>query len=235
MVAGGGDGSGDEPTTGTGAVAEPVEGQSPTRTTRDYAADLLRRYGNGPTIRRVFLAGGAVGVSLVIAMVLAGGLSFRREIDYVECERFSIPLATVHIQSSPNASAWGNPAFLGFSSYGPPYDLLIVGTLADGEDARAFELTDLVVEADGTTELSVPRVPVVVEDLMVRQAGTKRAARGFFYRARAVTSSTPTRLRVTGTLTPGGGAAGAKPQHFSHVFEARRSRRLMLGRWSWAF
>jgi hypothetical protein len=26
-----------------------------------------------------------------------------------------------------------------------------------------------------------------------------------------------------------------KPQHFTHVFEARPTNRLSLGRWSWAF
>jgi hypothetical protein len=232
MVAWGGDGSGNEPTTGTGTIAERGEEESPTRTTRDYAVQLLRRYGNGPTIRRVFLAGGAVGISLVIALVLAGGLSFKREIDYVECERFAVPMATVRIQSSPNASAWGNPAFLGFASYGPPYDLLVIGTLPAGTDARSFELTDLVVEADGTTELSLPRVAVDVEDLVVHQGGVQRTARGFFYRARAVTSATPTRLRVTGTLTSIA-PMRSKPQHFTHVFEARRTRHVTLGRWSW--
>jgi hypothetical protein len=233
MVAWGGDGSENEPTTGTGTVAERGEEQSPTRTTRDYAVQLLRRYGNGPTVRRVFLSGGAVGISLVIALVLAGGLSFKREIDYVECERFAIPLATVRIQSSPTGKAVGNPAFLGFVSYGPPYDLLVIGTVPEGDAAQSFELTDLIVEADGTTEMSVPRVAVDVEDLVVHQGGVRRTARGFFYRAHAVTSATPTRLRVTGTLTPIA-PVRSKPQHFSYAFEARRTRRVTLGRWSWS-
>jgi hypothetical protein len=183
-------------------------------------------------MRRVFLAGGAVGVLLVVGLALAGGLSFRREIDYVECERFSIPFASVLIQSSPVGIGWGNPAFLGFSSYGPPYDLFIVGTLPEGVAADSFALTDLVVEADGAREVSVPRAVVEVEDMVVRQNGAKRPGRGFLYTARAVTSATPARLRVAGTLTPIA-PAGAKAQRFAHVFEARRTRRLMLGPWSW--
>lgn len=234
MVAWGGDGSGKEPTTGTDAVAELGEGQTPARTTRDYAVQLLRRYGNGPTIRRVFLAGGAVGISLVIALVVAGGLTFKREIDYVECERFAVPFATVHIQNSPKGSGWGNPAFLAFSSYGPPYDLLMYGTLADGDGATAFRLSNLVVEADGATEVKLPPVDVEVEDLMVRQEGVRRPARGFLYRRRAITSATPTRLRVTGTLTEVGPVAG-NPEHFTYVFEAHHASRLTLGRWSWSF
>jgi hypothetical protein len=234
MVAWGGDGSGKEPTTGADAVAELGEGQSPARTTRDYAVQLLRRYGNGPTIRRVFLAGGAVGISLVIALVVAGGLTFKREIDYVECERFAVPFATVHIQNSPKGSGWGNPAFLAFSSYGPPYDLLMYGTMADGDGATSFRLSNLVVEADGATEVMLPPVDVDVEDLLVRQDGVRRPARGFLYRRRAITSATPTRLRVTGTLTEVGPVAG-KPEHFTYVFEARHASRLTLGRWSWSF
>ncbi len=234
MVAWGDDGSGKEPTKGTDPVAEPGEGQPPARTTRDYAVQLLRRYGNGPTIRRVFLAGGVVGVSLVIALVLAGGMTFKRAIDYVECERFAVPSATVRIQSSPNGHGWGNPAFLGFASFGPPYDLLVIGTLPDGDAAQAFELRDLVVEADGAVDLTVPRVEAHVEDLVVNQAGMKRPARGFLYRQRAVTAATPNRLRVTGTVTETAPVAG-KPQHFTHVFEARRTNRISLGRWSWAF
>ncbi len=234
MVAWGGDGSGKEPTMGTDPVAGMGEGQSPARTTRDYAVQLLRRYGNGPTIRRVFLAGGAVGVSLVIALVLAGGLTFKREIDYVECERFAVPFATVHIQSSPKGAGWGNPAFLAFASYGPPYDLLIYGTLPEGDGSTAFRLRDLVVEADGATEVKLPPVDVAVEDLVVRQDGVRRPARGFLYRQRAITSATPTRLRVSATLAEIAPLAG-KPQHFTHVFEARHASRLTLGRWSWSF
>jgi hypothetical protein len=234
MVAWGGDGSGKEPTIGTDTVAELGDGQSPTRTTRDYAAQLLRRYGNGPTIRRVFLAGGAVGISLVIALVVAGGLTFKREIDYVECERFAVPFASVHIQNSPKGSGWGNPAFLAFSSYGPPYDLLMYGTLADGNAATSFRLSNLVVEADGATEVKLPPVDVDVEDLLVRQDGVRRPARGFLYRRRAITSATPSRLRVTGTLTEVGPIAGT-PEHFTYVFEAHHARRLTLGRWSWSF
>jgi hypothetical protein len=236
MVAWGGDGSGKEPTMGTDAVAGvgDGEGHSPARTTRDYAVRLLRRYGNGATIRRVFLAGGAVGVSLVIALVVVGGLSLKRAIDYVECERFAVPSATVHIQSSPKGSGWGNPAFLSFSSYGPPYDLLMYGTLADSDAATAFQLSDLVVEADGATEVKLPPVDVAVEDLVVRQDGARRPARGFLYRQRAIISATPARLRVTGTLTQIAPVAG-KPQHFTHVFEAHHDSRLTLGRWSWSF
>ena len=236
MVAWGGDGSGKEPTTGTDAFAElgDAQAQSPARTTRDYAAQLLRRYGNGPTIRRVFLAGGAVGVSLVIALVIAGGLSFKREIHYVECERFAVPFASVHIQNSPKGSGWGTPAFLAYSSYGPPYDLLMYGTLADDDAATSFQLSDLVVEADGAPEVKLPPVDVAVEDLLVRQDGVRRPARGFLYRQRAITSATPTRLRVTGKLTEIAPIAG-KPQHFTYVFEAHRASRLTLGRWSWSF
>ena len=136
-------------------TTEMGEAQSPARTTRDYAVQLLRRYGNGPTIRRVFFAGGAVGVSLVIALVIAGGLTFKREIDYVECERFAVPFASVHIQNSPKGSGWGNPAFLAYSSYGPPYDLLMYGTLAEGDAATSFQLNDLVVEADGAPQVKL--------------------------------------------------------------------------------
>jgi hypothetical protein len=234
MVAWGGDGSGKEPTKGADPVAEMGEGQAPARTTRDYAVHLLRRYGNGPTIRRVFLAGGAVGVSLVIALVIAGGLGFKREIDYVECERFAVPFASVHIQNSPKGSGWGNPAFLAYSSYGPPYDLLMYGTLAEGDAATSFQLNDLVVETDGSPAVKLPPVDVAVEDLVVRQDGVRRPARGFLYRQRAITSATPTRLRVTGTLTEVAPIAG-KPQHFTYVFEAHRVSRLTLGRWSWSF
>lgn len=234
MVAWGGDGSGKEPTTEADVVSERGEGQSPARATRDYAVQLLRRYGSGPTIRRVFLAGGLVGVSLVIALVLMGGVSFKREIDYVECERFAVPFASVHIRSSPKGSGWGNPAFLAYASYGPPYDLLMYGTLPDGDAATSFQLGELVVEADGATEVKLPPVDIAVEDLFVRQDGVRRPARGFLYRQRAITSATPSRLRVTGTLTELAPIA-SKPQHFTHVFEAHHVSRLTLGRRSWSF
>jgi hypothetical protein len=233
MVGWGGDGSGKEPATGADAISGLGEGESPARTTRDYAAQF-RRYRNGPTIRRVFLAGGAVGVSLVIALVLVGGLTFKREIDYVECERFAVPFATVHVQSSPKGSGWGNRAFLANSSYGPPYDLLMYGTLPDGDAATSFQLSELAVEADGAADVKLPPVAVGVEDLFVRQDGVRRPARGFLYRQRAISSATPSRLRVTGTLTEIAPFAG-KPQHFTHLFEAHRASRLTLGRWSWSF
>jgi hypothetical protein len=200
-------------------------------------------------VRRVFLAGGGAGIALMIALVMAGGLSFKREVDYVECERFAVPSATVRIQSSPVGPAWGHPRFLELSSYGPPYDLLILGTLDGPDAARApgapgssatgaapdsLEITDLTVEADGAAVLSLPRVVVPVESLEVRAGGGKRSAKGFVFTARAFTSATPARLRVAGTL-----AAPARGRdqvvRFAHVFEARRSRRLALGHWTWNF
>jgi hypothetical protein len=164
----------------------------------------------------------------------------------------------VRIQSSPVGPAWGNPSFLELSSYGPPYDLLIVGTLGapgttpagaaaaaagaagargaagDGPAPDWLEITDLVVEADGAAVLSLPRVVVPVEAAEVPAAGGKRSARSYVFRARAFTSATPARLRVAGTLAAL--AAGReKGQRFAHVFEARRTRRVALGRWTWSF
>jgi hypothetical protein len=181
----------------------------------------------------------------MIALVVAGGLSLKREVDYVECERFAVPSANVRIESSPVGPVWGNPRFLELSSSGPPYDLLISGTLegADapgvagaGSDAtipEALEITDLIVEADGAAVLSLPHVVVRVKPVEVHAAGGKRPSARFEYRAPAFTSATPARLRVAGTLSPT--AAHDRGQRFAHVFEARRTRRLALGPWTWSF
>jgi hypothetical protein len=185
-------------------------------------------------MKGVFFAGGAVGLALVIGLALAGGISFKREIDYVECERFAHPLASVQIQSSPRGAAWGNPRIVELASYGPPYDLLIIGTLPEGNLADSFEITDLIVEADGASVVSLPRVVVPVEDVLVRASGEKKQSKGFLFTARAFTSATPARLRVAGTLIPLS-ATREKGQRFTHVFEARRTRRLALGRWTWLF
>ena len=234
MVAWGGDGSGKEPAAGADAIIGIGERESQARTTRDYAAQLLRRYGNGPTIRRVFLAGGAVGVSLVIALVLIGGLTFKREIEYVECERFAAPFATVHVQSSPKGSGWGNRALSRLRQ------LRAAVRFADVRDATRRRRRD-VIPAERAGRRSRRRDGAQAAAgrrwrpyFFVRQDGVRRPARGFLYRQRAIIAVTLSRLRVTGTLTEIASTAG-KPQHFTHVFEAHHASRLTLGRWSWAF
>ena len=75
---------------------------------------------------------------------------------------------------------------------------------------------------------------VPVENREVRTAGGKHPGKGFVFTARAFTSATPARLRVAGTLAalvPG----HPHGQRFTHVFEARRTRRLALGHWTWNF
>jgi hypothetical protein len=183
---------------------------------------------------RVFLAGTAVGIALMVGLIFVGGLSYKREVDYVECERFAVPLARVAIQSAAMGPAWGNPSVLEIARYGPPYDLLIHGTLNDGDAATAFEITDLTVEADGAAVMSLPRVVVPVEEMVVHAGGKARDAKGFMFSARAFTAAMPGRLRVAGTLSR---LAPTRDngQRFAHVFEARRTRRLALGRWSWTF
>jgi hypothetical protein len=197
-------------------------------------------------VKRVFLAGGAAGIALMVALVIAGGLSFKREVDYVECERFAVPSAIVRVQSSPVGPTWGHPRFVELSIYGPPYDLLIEGTFAPGgadgtaaaADAAgalpdALAITDLIVEADGAVVLSLHQVSVEVEGgaPLAAPGGGKRSLKHFKYRAPAFTSATPARLRVAGTLAP----ARDKSQRFAHVFEAHRIRRLALGPWTWTF
>ena len=160
-------------------------------------------------------------------LVVAGGLSYKREVDYVECERFAAPRAEVSIQSAQLGPAWGNPSFFEIARYGPPYDLLVHGTLSGSDDSTALEITDLTVEADGAPVLSLPRVVVPVE---IARAG----AATFEFSVRAFTTATPARLRVTGTLSrleP----TRAKGERFTHVFSAHSMRHLALGRWSWAF
>ena len=185
-------------------------------------------------MRRVFLAGIAVGIALMVGLIVAGGVSYKRAVDYVECERFAVPQARVEIRSSPVGPAWGHPRFLEIARYGPPYDLVIQGTLADGDIATAVEISALTVEADGSAVLSQPPFVVPVQEMIVREGGKTRAARGYKYSADAFTTATPARLRVAATLsrlTP----ARDNGQHFTHVFEARHTRRLTLGRWSWTF
>src|SRR5207237_7623049 len=99
------------------------------------------------------------------------------------------------------------------------------------------EITDLIVEADGAALLSLPRVPVRIQSVSVDTgAGGKRSVRGFLYTMPAFTSATPARLRVAGTLPPLAPAADHdQGQRFAHVFEARHTRRLTLGRWTWSF
>ena len=165
------------------------------------------------------------------ALIFAGGLSYKRAVDYVECERFAAPRAKVSIQSSPLGPTWGNPSFFEIARYGPPYDLLVHGTLPDSDGSTALELTDLTVEADGAPVLSLPRVVVPVEAAGVAAANATRA---FMFSARAFTAATPARLRVTGTLSrleP----TRDKGERFTHVFGAHSTRHLALGRWSWLF
>jgi hypothetical protein len=187
-------------------------------------------------MRGVFLAGALVGIGLMVGLAAAGGVGYSREVDYVECERFAVPLAEVSIRPSRLGSIWGNAGFLEFAHYGPPYDLRIQGTLDDGDNATAFEITDLTVEADGVPVLSLPRVVVPVEEVRAVPTGGDhpRIARGYMFPARAFTAATPRRLRVAGTLSRLGPTRD-KGLRFSHDFEARRTHHLVLGRWSWTF
>lgn len=183
-------------------------------------------------MRRVFLAGGALGLAIVVAVPIAGGLSYKKETSYVESDRVSAPFTAVYIQSSPTGTGWGNPDFLGFSAYGPPFDLLITGTLPDGESASSLELTNLTVETDGAAVMSRPRALIPIENVIVLKGGNRSPARRFTFVSPRVTSDTPTRIRVSGTVKS---ASSSAPQgsFFAHVFEVRRTRVLALGRWTW--
>ena len=184
-------------------------------------------------MKRVFLAGGALVVAMIIALPLAGGLNFKRETDYFESERFAAPFTSVRIQSSRTGTGRGHPSFVEFSIFGPPYDLLITGTLTDGDLASALELTDLTVETDGAAVLSLPRLIVPVEDVVVHQGGETKATRGFVFVSPSFTAGTPARIRVSGMVKAVSPRA-AKASFFAHVFEVRHTRVLGLGRWSWS-
>jgi hypothetical protein len=184
-------------------------------------------------MKRVFLAGGAVGIAIVVALPVAGGLNFKRETDYFESERFPAPLTTVHIQSSQTGTGWGHPNFLGFSVFGPPYDLLISGTLPDGDPTSALEVTNLTVESDGAAVLSRPHLVIPIETVVVHQGDARRATRGFVFMSPGVALGTPSRIRVSGMVKPVTSRA-VDASFFAHVFEVRRTRVLALGKWSWS-
>ena len=185
-------------------------------------------------MKRVFLAGGAVGVALVVALPVAGGLNFKRETDYVESERFPAPLTIVHIQSSRTGTGWGHPHFLGFSVFGPPYDLRIDGALPDGDPASALEVTNLTVESDGAAVLSRPHLVIPIETVVSDQGAARRAIRGFVFTSPGIALGTPSRIRVSGMVKAVSSRA-SDASFFAHVFEVRRTRVLALGPWAWSF
>jgi len=166
-----------------------------------------------------------------MALFVAGGLSYQRELGYVDPGFTFDELLSINIQNT-RLGGWGNPDFLGFSSYGPPFDLFISGSLPTHTTFTSVELVNLVVTAEGRLLLSVPRAVLQLEDQRVIRGGVESQAKGFGYSSHSFASLTPPSITVSGTMvfTP---SAGSQPFAFKKVFIFNLVRRVSLGSRTW--
>jgi len=184
-------------------------------------------------MKRLLIALGVVAVTLGGALAFMDGLSLRHELEYRDPHLTLGEPLSVSVQNV-RQSGWGG-ALLESSTYGPPFDLYVFGTLPPDTPATSVALSGLrVTSDDGTTLLTVPFAPLPLADGETLRAGVTSANRTYSYEARAFTSATPPSITVSLELVF---ATSAEPRHqaITKQFHLNRIRRLSLGSHDWHF
>ena len=172
-----------------------------------------------------FLTGLAI-VSIIIVASLAAmdGLSIRHEVEYLDPLSATDDALVVNIQNV-RQSGWGG-SLIESSSFGPPFDLYVVGILPPDSSATSVELRALyVTSAEGETLLAVPSVSRPVGDGETYQAGGVTPNRTYAYQAQAFTSETPSSLTVSLELVFDS-PAGTTHQTLKRQLQLNRFRRI---------
>jgi hypothetical protein len=172
-------------------------------------------------------------IGIPIALLALGGLSYQREVEYVEvvpanvANEVSNPEVSIH---STRLTRVGSTDFLAFFVDGPPFELQIVGTAPDQRAATSCQLVSLSVRTDDATLLSVSNKDLPLNVKV--QHGQQPSVKGCFFSAPSFLSGTPQRLHVQGTLSfPS--SAGADTVTFKRAFELHASKRIVVGSSAW--
>ena len=176
------------------------------------------------------------GTLLAVAggvIVFMDGLSFRRELEYRDPDLALGQAISVNIQNV-RQSGWGGSLLEG-SAYGPPFDLVLFGTLPQGTAVRSVLLKNLQVTApDGATLLSAPSATLPLADGDTLRAGVSTPNRTYSYEALAFTAATPSSITVSLELLFQTDAAPERVVVTKH-YHLRRIRRISLGGHDWHF
>lgn len=187
----------------------------------------------GPQVKRLLLIATALCLLLALGILAEDGLTYKVETEYVETEPAVAAPVSVLIQNR-RISGWGSPSFVSSSTYGPPFDLWITGSLPDQTHLESAELTNVLVEADGARLVSVPHVTLRLEEVSELHGSSVSAtpSKELSFESRSFLSATPPLVSVSGTvilISP----AGREEHPFRRVFHARHERVLSLGDWKW--
>lgn len=175
----------------------------------------------------------AIALAALLALVALGGVGYHRETAYVEIVSPPITNETrvpEVLVSSARKEKTGLYEFLAFSKSGPPFELQMFGTAPAASTASTCQVVSLVVKADDATVLSVSNqeLPLNVKMVTPEQSSTS----GFSFSAPSFLSGTPPRLRVRGTLRfPS--AAGDATVSFERALELHKSKRIVVGSFTW--
>lgn len=183
-------------------------------------------------MKRLLLIGTALCILVALGILAADGLSYKVETEYVETEPEAAAPVSVHLQNT-RISGWGSPSFVSSSTYGPPFDLWITGSLPERTSVESVELANLLVEVDGARLVTVPHADLRLEEVSELHGSSATPSKEFSFESRSFTSTTPPLLRVSGTvvlIAP----AGREEHSFRRVFHVRRERVLSLGDWTWS-
>jgi hypothetical protein len=183
-------------------------------------------------VRRLLIASLCFFLLLCIVLLTMGGLNYRSEVEYVDPSRSLVELPSINVQNVRLAE-W-DAVLARSSTYGPPFDLYIAGTLPDSASASSVELTDLVIEAPSQHLLSIPTDRAPVQDTLTISGGVKRRTKGFLFSHLAYSADTPAQITVAGKSTILF-SEGSETREFRKLFYLNRVRRVSLGTYAWNF
>lgn len=160
----------------------------------------------------------------VLAVPLAmGGVSYRKEAEYGPA---NTDPGSINVQNR-EISQWGSGDYVGWSHYGPPFDVYIRAEAPKGFEGDTMHL-DSVVISDGTAELRRVRdveAPLEAWETVVGVGGTVMAATYVMQDALPVTPPRIT-IRVAGRM---GSGTGSVPIDIAQTFELAEREQLHVG------
>ena len=170
-------------------------------------------------------------VALIVGLRVLGGIGIVQETELVGEPEALKGLPTVHIQNTAN-SQWGSLEVLGVSSFGPPYELFISGTLPLDTPVTRVQLQGVRIDVDGVLVKSLGREEVTLSDISVNRLESKTLAKGFTFSTNAATDIALKTIRVSGELVLDS-ATGNKRIAFNHLFTRRARTNLHIGSRRW--
>lgn len=170
-------------------------------------------------------------VLVVFGLLVAGGIRYQVEVEFTPDSNTGETLPDVHIQNT-RVAGWGNLDILGFSSYGPPFDVFVSGSIPQTANATSASVIDMRIEADGKQIFFGERADLDFGESVVSTINFRKKAKGFGFSPVASLPNIPLKFRIFGQLVLRS-SNGDEVLPFERSFSLHSTRRFSIGTWSW--